>query len=429
MFTAEPTRGEVTRFCAEHGISRAVFYKIRAVARVEGPEVAVVARSTAPVNPPHRVARAVEDQALRIRAALAREGLDAGPLSVASKMVMSGEPVPSRATLARVFTRRGVVTPEPSKRPRASYQRFTYPDPNACWQLDGTEYTLDTGVAWCVLQVEDDYSRMILASLVAVSENTNAAIEVVSRAVTRHGAPQFFLTDNGVALNLSRRGSESGLEAYLKRQGTTPITGRPNKPTTQGKNERLHRTLQKFLDAHRPIYTPTRLQMLVDQFEDYYNTSRAHQALSEPGRIPTITPAHAYHAAPKALPAPTPITTPTHVKTWINPGGQPLRHTPENATLLDATTGTWQADRIVQLNGIISICHARVFVGTPLKGTILHTLFNDHTITIIDPNGVILGTVPRPRPGTKARYSITPRTPGRPRTKTLSPDTELSTNL
>ena len=35
-FTDQPRRGEVTRFCREHGISRAEFYKVRARARDEG---------------------------------------------------------------------------------------------------------------------------------------------------------------------------------------------------------------------------------------------------------------------------------------------------------------------------------------------------------------------------------------------------------
>ena len=73
-------------------------------------------------------------------------------------------------------------------------------------------------------------------------------------------------------------------------------TGRPGKPTTQGKNERLHQTIQRFLDAHRPIRTASRLAALVDKFDDYYNTQRAHQALD-----PDQTPAVAYQARLKAV--------------------------------------------------------------------------------------------------------------------------------
>ena len=35
-FPDEPRRGEVTRFCREHGVSRAEFYKVKALARERG---------------------------------------------------------------------------------------------------------------------------------------------------------------------------------------------------------------------------------------------------------------------------------------------------------------------------------------------------------------------------------------------------------
>ncbi len=49
-FPDKPRRGEITRFCAEHHISIAGFYKIRGQARRDGPEAAVVARSTSPTR-------------------------------------------------------------------------------------------------------------------------------------------------------------------------------------------------------------------------------------------------------------------------------------------------------------------------------------------------------------------------------------------
>ena len=251
-FTDQPRRGEVTRFCREHGISRAEFYKVRARAKTDGKLAALAARQPVAKTIPHKTSQELEAIALQVRAQLSKEGWDHGPLSVAAVMRRRGITPPSRATLARIFTRYGVVTPEPAKRPRASYRRFRYPDPNGCWQLDGFEVGLDdeAGSKRCVLQVEDDHSRFILASHVARSETAEAAITVVSAAIGRHGAPARFLTDNGTAFNLSRQGKITQLERYLRHLGVEPITGRPRKPTTQGKNERLHQTIQQFLDAH-----------------------------------------------------------------------------------------------------------------------------------------------------------------------------------
>jgi transposase InsO family protein len=402
-FPADSRRGGVTRFCTEHHVSVAAFYKIRARAALEGPEVAALPLSTAPSRQASRVGDDVEDLAVKIRADLTREGWDAGPLSVAFEMRQHGVTPPSRATLARIFTRRGVVTPQPQKKPRSAWHRFVYPDPNGCWQLDGTEYTLDNTQTWCVLQVEDDHSRFILASLVAPAETSDAALAVVAEAIRRHGAPARFLTDNGTAFNQSRRGTASRLEKFLKHCGVTPITGRPSHPTTQGKNERLHQTLQKFLDAHRPIWTRERLATLVTQFEDYYNTHRPHQGLAEPGQ----TPANAYQAKPKALPAPEPIIDPPTLRTPHGPyqnlkGSQPL-----------TTTGTRrQADRPVYPGGVIAICGYLIHIGRHRAKETMHVVYDDHTITVIDSNGVILGHTTRP-PGTpdRKRLHLTTETP------------------
>ena len=48
------------------------------------------------------------------------------------------------ASLARIFGQAGVARLEPNKKPRSAWRRFVYPAPNACWQLDATEYVLST---------------------------------------------------------------------------------------------------------------------------------------------------------------------------------------------------------------------------------------------------------------------------------------------
>jgi len=75
--------------------------------------------------------------------------------------------------------------------------------------------------------------------------------------------------------------------------GVEPITGKPYKPTTQGRDERLHQTLFRWLDK-RPLSSLLEgLQDQVDEFDRIYNTERPHQSL--PGRI---TPAQAWNTTP-----------------------------------------------------------------------------------------------------------------------------------
>lgn len=143
----------------------------------------------------------------------------------------------------------------------------------------------------------DPRVRLAIASHVASGETSEAAIIVVKKGIAAHGVPQRLLSDNGAALNPSRRGVLGQLVAYLRSLGVEPITGKPYKPTTQGKNEWFHQTLFRFLDKQPLAATLELLQTQVDDFDLIYNTQRPHQAL--PGRI---TPRAAWDATSRTEP-------------------------------------------------------------------------------------------------------------------------------
>jgi putative transposase len=300
-------RGAVSAFCAEHGVSRAWFYKVRVLAGQQGALAATQRSRPVPKVSPNKVPPEVEELAVRTRKELEEEGWDCGPISVHDRMVTLGLPAPSRATLARIFTARGLVVPQPQKRPRSSYQRFVYPEPNGLWQLDGTEVALADGSKALALQVEDDHSRKILGSRACPSENAEDAWVVTEHAINRHGVPQRFLTDNGIALNPSRRGYLGLLTSKLQALGVNTIASTPGRPTTCGKNERLHSTLKKWLAARPAPADLTELQVLLEEFELAYNTTRGHQSL--PGRC---TPQQAWDATPKATEPDPPGPAPRH---------------------------------------------------------------------------------------------------------------------
>ena len=218
-------RGSVTTFCLENEISRKTFYAIRQRARDDGPAAALEPRTRRPATTPNRFSEQAKAQAIGVRAALEQSGLDHGPISVHEKMRALGmTPVPSTAALSRIFRDAGVARVEPRKKPRASYRRFVYPAPNACWQLDGTEYVLTAGRTCVIFQLIDDHSRLAVASHVAWGETSEGAIAVVKKGITAHGVPQRLLTDNGVALNPSRRGVVGQLVTYVTALGVEAIT-------------------------------------------------------------------------------------------------------------------------------------------------------------------------------------------------------------
>ena len=125
-----------------------------------------------------------------------------------------------------------------------------------------------TGGRKCVIfQLIDDHSRFAVATHVTWGETSEGAIAVVKKGIAAHGVPQRLLTDNGAALNPSRRGAVGQLVTYIEGFGVEAITGKPYKPTTQGKNERFHQTLFRWLDKQPLAGTLEDLQGQVDEFD------------------------------------------------------------------------------------------------------------------------------------------------------------------
>ena len=376
-------RGAVSTFCAEHGISRKSFYALRNRALTDGPAAVLEPRTRRPKSSPSMLSDEVKEQAVAVRAALEQSGLDCGPVSVHEKMRAMGlAQVPSTASLARIFREAGVARREPKKKPRSAWRRFVYPAPNACWQLDATEYVLARGRKCVIFQLIDDHSRYAVASHVADSETAEAAIAVFDKAVAAHGVPQRLLSDNGLALNPSRRGLVGKLVNHVGALGVEAITGKPYKPTTQGKNERFHQTLFRYLDKQPLAESLAELQAQVDAFDHIYNTERPHQGL--PGRV---TPLTAWEATPTAeAPRPTP-DPPLHIQAAVKQL-QPAPELPAGAHVRTLTTaGTFM------LAGVIYKVGGRHGLHEVLVAT------NGDKIIVADLDGDILLEHTPPAPG------------------------------
>ena len=390
----------MTTFCVEHGISRKTFYEIRRRTLDEGPAAALEPRSRQPRRSPSRISDQAKEQAIGVRAALERSGLDHGPISVHDKMHAMGlTPVPSTASLARIFRQAGVARHEPRKKPRSAWRRFVYPEPNACWQLDGTEYVLTRGRKCVILQLIDDHSRFAVASHVAWGETSQAAITVFDRAVSAHGVPQRLLSDNGSALNPSRRGYIGQLVEHASALGVEPITGKPGRPTTQGKNERFHQTLFRYLDKQPLAETLEELQAQVDAFDHVYNTERGHQGL--PGRV---TPLTAWEATPKAqAPRPRPLRPLCERpdRTY-----EPARRTPLPRDLPAGTTA-----RELSSNGTFSLDGVTYMVEAQHAFVQVLITTDEHRLIVTDLHGEVLAERTRPEQGTRYVGNGRPRGP------------------
>jgi len=76
---------------------------------------------------------------------------ECGAQTIAYHLAHRREPVPSVATVHRVLVR-GMVTPQPQKRPKVVWQRFEWPRPNDAWQIDATCWALADGrTVWIMM--------------------------------------------------------------------------------------------------------------------------------------------------------------------------------------------------------------------------------------------------------------------------------------
>lgn len=390
-------RGAVTTFCAEHGISRKSFYELRARVHEEGQAAVLEPRSRRPHSSPTRISDDVKDHAVSVRAVLESSGLDHGPISVHDRMKSMGLHPPSVAALATIFRERGVARAEPRKKPRAAWRRFVYPAPNACWQLDATEYVLAHGRRCVILQLEDDHSRLAVASLVATSETSEAAVQVFDKGVAAHGIPQRLLTDNGLAFNPSRRGWQGRLVIHVSRLGVKAITGKPNKPTTQGKNERFHQTLFKWLNAQPLAESVEALQAQVDAFDVIYNTQRPHQAL--PGRI---TPQQAWEATAVAEPPrPQPNTAAIVLPQQQDTAARPAERTARSGGPKLRNQSQGQDHCAVGATGGLRFRNVIYYVSNRAAGQKVIASWDEHGITFADLDGVVLREYAWPPKGTR----------------------------
>ncbi len=262
-------------------------------------EAALQPRSRRPHSNPRAVSFDTEDQIVGLRKDLAKKGLDAGAETIRTLLSAAGvDRLPAVSTIWRVLTRRGFVTPQPRKRPKGAGKRFCADLPNERWQADITHWQLADDTPVEIHNILDDHSRFALRSKARTTTTGPDVVTDFRAAFARHGIPRSVLTDNGaVYTGKPRRGGRVALEIELDLLGVSLHHSRPYHPQTQGKVERFHQTMKKWLSAQPPATTIAALQHQLDRFLRYYTTVRPHRALNR------RTPAQAYTARPKATPA------------------------------------------------------------------------------------------------------------------------------
>jgi len=287
------TQLSITAAAAEYSMSRQHLHRLLRRYRDGGLD-ALEPRSRRPRTNPGRTPDQVRERIVALRTELARRGLDAGPVTIAWHLGREGLPVPSTSTIRRILHAAGLVTPEPRKRPRSSWIRFEASAPNELWQSDFTHWRLADGSEVEICSWLDDHSRYLLACTVFRRVGGHDVVATFTAAGDANGWPAATLTDNGSVYTSRFTGGRNGFEYLLAYLGIRQKNGSPGHPQTQGKIERFHQTLKRWLERQPAARTLDELQAQLDAFREVYNEQRPHRAI---GRA---TPGEAYRATPKA---------------------------------------------------------------------------------------------------------------------------------
>ncbi len=280
-------------------VSKGWVSKLVARYKAEG-EAAFEARSRRPRTTPAAIPAETVELVVNLRSELAELGLDAGPHTICWHLAQRHQITVSPSTVRRRLAERGLVEPNPKKRPKSSYVRFEADLPNQMWQSDFCHWNLADGSTAEVITWLDDHSRYALSVTAHRRITGPIVVDTFDQTCCEHGFPASVLTDNAMVYTTrfsGGRGGRNALETRLAALDIEQKNSSPNHPTTCGKVERFQQTLKKWLRARTPANNLNSLQGLIDEFADTYNHHRPHRSL---GRT---TPAAAYQRIPKAEPA------------------------------------------------------------------------------------------------------------------------------
>lgn len=139
-------------------------------------------------------------------------------------------------------------------------------------------------------------TRLLLSCTAHAPVTGRTVVDTFLTTIDEYGPPASTLTDNGRVYTARHGGGRNEFEYVIAALGIRQKNGAPGHPQTQGKIERFHQTLKRWLTARPRAHTIAELQTQLDTFREHYNIARPHRARNG------ATPATAYLATPKALP-------------------------------------------------------------------------------------------------------------------------------
>jgi transposase InsO family protein len=400
----------VVEVAARYGVSRKTVHAW--VRRYRDDGLAGLAdRSHRPHHHPWQLAADVEAQICELRRAHPRWG----PRRLGHELGRTGLfSVPSRSSIYRTLVRHNLITPKTRKRPRSDYVRWERSESMALWQLDimGSVIVADDTTSTGTREVKlitgiDDHSRFLVIATVVAHPTSRAVCRAFLAALEQFGAPEQVLTDNGMQFTgayVRPKRSEVMFERICRRNGIDHLRTKIRSPTTTGKIERFHQSIQvELLDPHLAEHGPfpdiAAAQAAVDGWVHDYNHTRPHQARDMDPPAAHFVPVPACERADLPLWAPPELTGLPAAEPTEQPAPTPAPLVPEVDLRppaahrdLDALAPV-ELERVVPASGNLAVAGQQFWLGTQRTGRTV-TFWIDTTTVHLAVDGNYLKTLP-----------------------------------
>ena len=314
-----------------------------------------------------------------------------GPRRLLYELGKAGvRPLPSRSTIYRVLVRHHMVPARKRKRRRQDYKRWQREEPMQLWQLDVTgSVFLADGTELKLISGLDDCSRFCVIATVVRRATGRAVCRAFVAAMAAYGIPDEVLTDNGKVFTGrfgKPRPAEVLFERICRKNGIKQLLTKPYSPTTIGKVERWHQSLQTdFLNDAGPFESIEAAQAAVDGWRHEYNHDRPHQSLD------MATPASRFRPSPQAVEDGLSLWAPADLEplTTPPPAADDPAAAPEPVSWPDAV----EVDRVVPPSGNMWVGGQQFWLSPARAGQTV-TLWIDTGTCHLSTGGWRIKTVP-----------------------------------
>lgn len=349
---AQQPEANITERCRRAGISRKTGYVWLARARAGD---ALEDRSHRPHTMPRQTEAARETRVLEVR--------DQHPTWGARKRQRRlhdlGETAPAASTITTILRRHDRIEPVVCLA-HQPVQRFEAPAPNERWQLDCTGHFPLVQGRCHPLPVLDDHSRVLLGLAACPDEQGPTVQAHLTALFRRDGLPGRLLCDHGGPWGTTQSAHRlTTRSVWLIRLGVAVVHARPAHPQTQGKLERLKRTLGADVIARRRSADLAAVQTAFDAWRPVSNQERPHEALGLATPLSRSTPSA--RAFPETLPEI--VDAPDDTVRRVDAAGQ-ISFRGRRWAVSDALAGQPVALRPTLVDGVREVRFCHQFVRT-----------------------------------------------------------------